>query len=250
MRLGWVPLSFQMGHVLLSHNSLHSAHGVHSLYVPERWRHLSLLSLGWPLSSLCFLICQIKALAKQLLQFPQAQMLILPDNGPCLCLHFGQGGQGCDGSSQWDCGPSRDVNPLKVDVPKGSEEHPRKDHFQVFPGQYPGNSDNPPVVAGCHCKEPASWHSPRCPLLPGSLHRSQVQCCGAESRHPYRSEPPPSTYRQPLSGTIPLLNSLECSSRYHVQAMKMSEVKMKPLILRDSPPPRRRPPAAVLVRAT
>lgn len=34
----------------------------------------------------------------------------------------------------------------------------------------------------------------------------------------------------------PLLHFLECSSRCHVQATKMSEIKLKPLILRDRPP--------------
>ena len=91
------------------------------------------------------------------------------------------------------------------------------------------NTDHPPAAAGCHCKELASRHSPGCPLLPGSLHRSQVRCCGAVSN--VHTEVTPALCCQDAL-CRPLLRSLQCSSRSHAQVIKMMEVKLKPVSLR------------------
>lgn len=90
---------------------------------------------------------------------------------------------------------SRDMGPQKEDISKESRGHPRK-MSPTFKSSWamihPEKSDYSPVAAGCHCKEPTPWDSPGGSLLLGSLHRAQVQCCGAESGHvgftPHRSE--------------------------------------------------------------
>lgn len=142
---------------------------------------------GWSLSEPQFPHLLDKNIAQIVSVSPKPRYVSsLTMAGVCACA-WGQSGP--SQTSQ----RSRGHGTTERRCPKGKRGASQEDHSQVSPCCDTESSDYPPAAAGCHCKELASRHSPECPLLPGSLHRSQVQCCGAESGHPYRSEP-----RRPL----------------------------------------------------